>query len=188
MVHFWTEKIPTAAIISVVLVRYVTLNFFAVRIYGESRFWLAIGKIFLAFGLFLSTFVTMIGLAFEVGTLQNFRSAPRFIRGFCENAICGIQKDWVCGPLSTIFESPGTSKLYDMRSLVCVHDSGRGREPKDDALLNLDRCLHVSHNILHAQSPLCRHPCGLLSPISSSRYLTPGPMPVPRRMSLQCRI
>lgn len=34
MVHFWTEKIPTAAIISVVLVRYVTLNFFAVRIYG----------------------------------------------------------------------------------------------------------------------------------------------------------
>ncbi|SJL17266.1 related to carnitine transport protein [Armillaria ostoyae] len=61
MVHFWTEKIPTAVIILVVLMCYVALNVFAVRFYGESEFWLAIGKIFLAFGLFLFTFVTMLG-------------------------------------------------------------------------------------------------------------------------------
>ncbi|KAK0191765.1 putative carnitine transport protein [Armillaria mellea] len=61
MIHFWTEKIPTAVVIVVVLAYYVALNVFAVRFYGESEFWLAIGKIILALGLLLFTFVTMLG-------------------------------------------------------------------------------------------------------------------------------
>ncbi|PBK80721.1 general amino acid permease AGP2 [Armillaria gallica] len=61
MIHFWTEKIPTAVVIVVVLACYVALNVFAVRFYGESEFWLAIGKIILAFGLLLFTFITMLG-------------------------------------------------------------------------------------------------------------------------------
>ncbi|KAK0437275.1 general amino acid permease AGP2 [Desarmillaria tabescens] len=61
MIHFWTEKIPTAVVIVVVLVCYVALNVFAVRFYGESEFWLAIGKIILALGLLLFTFITMLG-------------------------------------------------------------------------------------------------------------------------------
>ncbi|PBK60400.1 general amino acid permease AGP2 [Armillaria solidipes] len=61
MIHFWTEKILTAVIIVVVLACYVVLNVFAVRFYGESEFWLAIGKIILALGLLLFTFITMLG-------------------------------------------------------------------------------------------------------------------------------
>ncbi|KAK0430676.1 amino acid permease/ SLC12A domain-containing protein [Armillaria borealis] len=61
MIHFWTEKIPTAVVIVVVLVCYVVLNVFAVRFYGESEFWLAIGKIILVLGLLLFTFITMLG-------------------------------------------------------------------------------------------------------------------------------
>ncbi|KAK0435871.1 general amino acid permease AGP2 [Armillaria borealis] len=61
MIHFWTKKIPTAVVIVVVLACYVALNVFAVRFYGESEFWLAIGKIILALGLLLFTFITMLG-------------------------------------------------------------------------------------------------------------------------------
>lgn len=61
VIHFWTEKIPTAVVIEVVLACYVALNVFVVRFYGESEFWLAIGKIILAFGLLLFTFITMLG-------------------------------------------------------------------------------------------------------------------------------
>jgi len=37
------------------------LNFFAVEYYGESEFWLAIGKTILITGLIVFTFVTMVG-------------------------------------------------------------------------------------------------------------------------------
>ncbi|SJL18075.1 related to general amino acid permease (Agp2) [Armillaria ostoyae] len=56
-----TKKIPTAVVIVVVLVCYIALNVFAVRFYGESEFWLVIGKIMLALGLLLFTFITMLG-------------------------------------------------------------------------------------------------------------------------------
>ncbi|SJL18048.1 uncharacterized protein ARMOST_21619 [Armillaria ostoyae] len=61
MIHFWTEKIPTAVVIVVVLACYIALNVFAVRFYGKSEFWLAIGKIILALRLLLFTFITMLG-------------------------------------------------------------------------------------------------------------------------------
>ncbi|KAK0467454.1 amino acid permease/ SLC12A domain-containing protein [Armillaria novae-zelandiae] len=54
MTHFWTDKIPTA----VIILLHRTLNVFAMRVYDVLA---AIGKIFLAFRLFLFTFVTMIG-------------------------------------------------------------------------------------------------------------------------------
>lgn len=37
------------------------LNVFAVKYYGESEFWLALGKLILAVGLLAFTFVTMVG-------------------------------------------------------------------------------------------------------------------------------
>lgn len=37
------------------------INLFAVKWYGESEFWLALGKVILAIGLILYTFVTMLG-------------------------------------------------------------------------------------------------------------------------------
>ncbi|KAJ6525661.1 general amino acid permease AGP2 [Mycena capillaripes] len=61
VLQFWTDKIPIAAVITFVLVCYALLNFFAVGWYGESEFWLAIGKVALAVGLMSFTFITMIG-------------------------------------------------------------------------------------------------------------------------------
>ncbi|KAF8969708.1 general amino acid permease AGP2 [Flammula alnicola] len=61
VLHFWTDKIPVAAVICIVLVCYSFLNIFAVRYYGESEFWLAIGKTILATGVIVFTFVTMVG-------------------------------------------------------------------------------------------------------------------------------
>lgn len=37
------------------------INFFAVKWYGESEFWLALGKALLIIGLIIFTFVTMLG-------------------------------------------------------------------------------------------------------------------------------
>ncbi|KAK0492668.1 general amino acid permease AGP2 [Armillaria luteobubalina] len=65
MIHFWTEKIPTAVVIVAVLVCYVTRDrgqlTFNFMFLVESEFWLAIGKIILALGLLLFTFIAMLG-------------------------------------------------------------------------------------------------------------------------------
>ncbi|KAG9225415.1 hypothetical protein CCMSSC00406_0002918 [Pleurotus cornucopiae] len=61
MLHFWTDKIPVEATIAFVLVLYVAINFFAVKWYGESEFWLSLGKVILAASLIFFTFITMVG-------------------------------------------------------------------------------------------------------------------------------
>ncbi|KAG6856466.1 hypothetical protein H0H87_004326, partial [Tephrocybe sp. NHM501043] len=61
VLQFWTDKIPIVAVIFFVLVSYAALNLFAVKWYGESEFWLAIGKVALAVGMMVFTFVTMVG-------------------------------------------------------------------------------------------------------------------------------
>ncbi|KAJ6530986.1 general amino acid permease AGP2 [Mycena vulgaris] len=61
MLNFWTDKIPVVAVIVFMIVCYAALNLFAVRSYGESEFWLAIGKVILILGLLLFTLVVMVG-------------------------------------------------------------------------------------------------------------------------------
>ncbi|PPQ63265.1 hypothetical protein CVT24_006790 [Panaeolus cyanescens] len=61
VLQFWTDKIPVVAVIVFMLVAYSLLNVFAVKYYGESEFWLALGKVILAVGLIIFTFITMVG-------------------------------------------------------------------------------------------------------------------------------
>ncbi|KAJ7430488.1 amino acid permease/ SLC12A domain-containing protein [Mycena galericulata] len=61
MLNFWTDKIPVVAVIIFMISSYALLNLFAVRFYGESEFWLAIGKVILILALLLFTFVAMVG-------------------------------------------------------------------------------------------------------------------------------
>ncbi|CAK5271722.1 unnamed protein product [Mycena citricolor] len=61
MLQFWTDKIPVLAVVVVMIIAYTAFNVFAVRLYGEVEFWLAIGKIVLAVGLFLFTLVVALG-------------------------------------------------------------------------------------------------------------------------------
>ncbi|EKM82454.1 hypothetical protein AGABI1DRAFT_104437 [Agaricus bisporus var. burnettii JB137-S8] len=61
VLQFWTDKIPLAAVITFVIVTFAFFNLFAVKFYGESEFWLALGKALLAIGLIFFTFITMVG-------------------------------------------------------------------------------------------------------------------------------
>ncbi|PPR01094.1 hypothetical protein CVT26_016000 [Gymnopilus dilepis] len=83
VLQFWTDKIPTAAVICILLVCYSLLNFFAVKYYGESEFWLALGKALLITGLIAFTFVTMVGgnplhdaYGFRYWNPKNVQGAP----------------------------------------------------------------------------------------------------------------
>lgn len=61
ILRFWTEAIPTAVVIVVVIVLYALVNLLAVRWYGETEFWAAVGKVLLAVGLAVFTFIVMLG-------------------------------------------------------------------------------------------------------------------------------
>ncbi|KAF8891281.1 general amino acid permease AGP2 [Infundibulicybe gibba] len=61
ILHFWTDKIPIAAVITFMLISYALLNLLAVKYYGESEFWLSVGKVILAIGLIIFTFIAMVG-------------------------------------------------------------------------------------------------------------------------------
>ncbi|KAJ7722424.1 amino acid permease-domain-containing protein [Mycena maculata] len=63
MLNFWTDKIPVVAVVIFMILCYglEAFNLFAVQFYGESEFWLALGKVILILGLILFTFVVMVG-------------------------------------------------------------------------------------------------------------------------------
>lgn len=61
IIRFWTDAIPVAAVIAIIIVLYAVLNLQAVQWYGESEFWAALGKLILIVGLIVFTFVTMLG-------------------------------------------------------------------------------------------------------------------------------
>lgn len=61
ILHFWTDVIPTAAVIVVIIILYALINVLAVQWYGETEFWAAVGKVLLAIGLIIFTFVVMLG-------------------------------------------------------------------------------------------------------------------------------
>ncbi|KAK4086763.1 general amino acid permease (Agp2) [Purpureocillium lilacinum] len=61
ILHFWTDVIPTAAVIVIIIVLYALINVLAVQWYGETEFWAAVGKVLLAVGLIAFTFIVMVG-------------------------------------------------------------------------------------------------------------------------------
>ncbi|KAK6454790.1 amino acid permease/ SLC12A domain-containing protein [Scheffersomyces xylosifermentans] len=61
MIHFWRDDYSPAITLCIQIVIYGVINVFAVRLYGESEFWLSIGKLILCIGLLFFTVVTMCG-------------------------------------------------------------------------------------------------------------------------------
>lgn len=61
ILNFWVSDYSPAIVFSAQLVVYLLLNVFAVKFYGESEFWLSLGKVLLAVGLIIFTFITMVG-------------------------------------------------------------------------------------------------------------------------------
>ncbi|KAH9901755.1 amino acid permease/ SLC12A domain-containing protein [Xylariomycetidae sp. FL2044] len=61
IIHFWSDVVPAGAIIAIVLILYALINLLAVKWYGESEFWAALGKVLLIVGLIIFTFIVMVG-------------------------------------------------------------------------------------------------------------------------------
>lgn len=61
IIGFWSDIVPTGAIIAIVIVLYALINLMAVKWYGETEFWAAIGKVLLIIGLLIFTFISMLG-------------------------------------------------------------------------------------------------------------------------------
>ncbi|KAH7414049.1 amino acid permease/ SLC12A domain-containing protein [Phaeosphaeria sp. MPI-PUGE-AT-0046c] len=61
IIGFWSTAVPTGAIIAIVIVLYGVINLMAVKWYGETEFWAAIGKVLLIIGLLIFTFISMLG-------------------------------------------------------------------------------------------------------------------------------
>ncbi|KAH3681796.1 hypothetical protein WICPIJ_007235 [Wickerhamomyces pijperi] len=61
IIHYWTASYSPAITLSIQVFLYFIISIFAVKVYGETEFWLAIGKVIMAIGLMMFTFVTMVG-------------------------------------------------------------------------------------------------------------------------------
>ncbi|KAK7186602.1 hypothetical protein DPSP01_001982 [Paraphaeosphaeria sporulosa] len=61
IIHFWSDIVPTGAIIAIILFLYGLINLMAVKWYGETEFWAALGKVLLIIGLIIFTFISMLG-------------------------------------------------------------------------------------------------------------------------------
>ena len=61
IVRYWTDAIPTGAMVAIVTVLYAVINLVSVKWYGETEFWAALGKMLLIVGLIIYTFITMLG-------------------------------------------------------------------------------------------------------------------------------
>lgn len=61
MIHFWRDDYSPAITLCIQIFIYACINVFAVRLYGESEFWLSIGKLILCIGLLFFTLITMCG-------------------------------------------------------------------------------------------------------------------------------
>ncbi|KAF1930996.1 uncharacterized protein M421DRAFT_363959 [Didymella exigua CBS 183.55] len=61
IINFWSDAVPVGAIIAIVIVLYGVINMMAVKWYGETEFWAAVGKVLLIIGLLIFTFISMLG-------------------------------------------------------------------------------------------------------------------------------
>ena len=61
MIHFWRDDYSPAITLCIQIAIYAAINIFAVKIYGETEFWLSLGKLILCIGLLFFTLITMCG-------------------------------------------------------------------------------------------------------------------------------
>lgn len=61
MIHFWRDDYSPVITLVIQIFIYACINVFAVRLYGESEFWLSLSKLILCIGLLFFTIITMCG-------------------------------------------------------------------------------------------------------------------------------
>ncbi|KAH8168167.1 hypothetical protein CIB48_g53 [Xylaria polymorpha] len=61
IIHYWSDIVPAAGIIAIVVLLYALINVMAIKWYGETEFWAALGKVLLIVGLLIFTFIVAVG-------------------------------------------------------------------------------------------------------------------------------
>ncbi|KIA75911.1 general amino acid permease [Aspergillus ustus] len=61
MIGYWTDVMPAAAVVVIMMVIYLILNVISVSWFGAAEFYIGIFKVLLALGLIFYTFITMVG-------------------------------------------------------------------------------------------------------------------------------
>ncbi|KAL2826281.1 amino acid permease/ SLC12A domain-containing protein [Aspergillus cavernicola] len=61
MIGYWTDVMPAAAVVVIMMVIYFILNVVSVSWFGAAEFYIGIFKVLLALGLIFYTFITMVG-------------------------------------------------------------------------------------------------------------------------------
>ncbi|KAL4877392.1 amino acid permease-domain-containing protein [Aspergillus karnatakaensis] len=61
MIGYWTDVMPAAAVVVIMMVIYLILNVISVSWFGAAEFYIGIFKVLLALGLTFYTFITMVG-------------------------------------------------------------------------------------------------------------------------------
>lgn len=59
VIRYWDDSIHPAVFISVLIVLYLLLNIWSVSFFGETEFWLALGKVGLIFALLFYTIISV---------------------------------------------------------------------------------------------------------------------------------
>ncbi|RDW90986.1 general amino acid permease [Coleophoma crateriformis] len=109
LLNFWTDKIPVAVVVVVMLLLYLVINVVSVRYFGIAEFYFSIFKVFLIFGVFSYTFVTMVGgnPEHDAYGFRYWKNPGAFVEHittgnvgrFCGLISCMIQATFtICGP------------------------------------------------------------------------------------------
>lgn len=105
MIHFWRSDYSPAITIVVCVVIYAVVNIFAVKAYGESEFWLSLGKLILCVGLLFFTLITMCGgnPQHDAFGFRNWHAAGGPIAEYISTGAGGRFQGFMAGLISACF-------------------------------------------------------------------------------------
>ncbi|KAI9745546.1 MAG: hypothetical protein M1818_001080 [Claussenomyces sp. TS43310] len=171
---FWSDDIPVAAICAACIVLYayalnftrdeyllMTLSFinlFAVKWYGESEFWLSIGKVLLIGLLFAFTFITMLG-----GNPKHDRYGFRYWNNpgaFAEAVTTGSLGRFE-GFLAALWQAAFTIVGPEYISMM----AGEAKHPRKH-LKNAFKTVYVRFGVFFIGGALC---CGIVIPYNDQQ-------------------
>lgn len=112
VVSFWAPDLHPAIVISAGLVVLMAINGLNVRYYGEVEFWISILKVLLMIGLFLFTFITMVGgnpLGDRYG-FRYWRDPGLFAKSDVVGRLKGIWASVMWGAFAIVSQGYGSSK------------------------------------------------------------------------------
>ncbi|CZR55828.1 related to amino acid transporters [Phialocephala subalpina] len=150
LIRFWSDAVPVWAVIVVMIVLYALLNTISVRYFGISEFYFSIFKVFLIFGCFAYTFVTMsqsLVKCLGVNLIEGAFAEEHLVKGnsgrLCGLVSCLIQATFaICGPeyiSSVAAETENPRKILPKAFLFSGAISGKGTGAASPYVISMER-------------------------------------------------